>query len=581
MILQALIFSCVCLHVSDAVIGLTKVSSLYMPYDYNTNKGVYDFNRNAVEETAYDARNKIIYTAGSRFLHVVDISKPKKPVIIHKHRLSHNVEDLAICGGYLAFVQEHSEFPALNGQLKIFKLYNRNTKTLDKMHTVTVGASPDMILFSSDCRTIVVSNEGKASISATNVFHDPEPTITFINNFEGRTRPIASSLDFMHLNAKEFQYIMYGIRKPYAPSTFSMNLEPESIAFSNDETKLYVTLQENNGIMVIDMATRKLENIFALGFKSWAKLGLDASSADGGTRLKNYPIYSLYQPDGLAYFENNGEGYIITANEGADIELDQAGVTFQESERASTLAQYQMFSQKLPQELLKSLSNNRQLGQLEISKVDGLDQSGKIERVFFYGGRGFSIWRARDMKLQYDSGDEVARKHKQFYNSIFNSDSTTKNPTQHRPMDLKDVRSDNKGSECETVVMGEVNGKRIIILAIDRVSTIMVYSLPAGSTRPVFESVFRGGRLDKTFSELYKNMDLGDLRPSDLTFVHAKDSPNGTPMLMVTGRASGTISLYHVGNVVPNSSSYLKVDLTTWTVLLLLATVVSMGLFSA
>ncbi|XP_033113618.1 mesenchyme-specific cell surface glycoprotein-like [Anneissia japonica] len=542
MILIGILYIYGCVYVSEAVIGLSSVSSLYMPYDYAKGKGVYDFNRNAVEETAYDVRNKLIYTAGSRYLHIVDVSKPTKPIIIHKHRLTQNVEDIAICGNYFAMIQEHKDFPALDGFLKIFKVYNPTTHSLDRIHTIKGKNDEDI-------------NRNPPN----------EPT-----KFAGSELPKLPCMPMLPQFTvhREFEYIQYGIRKPYAPSSLSMNLEPESIAFNNDETKLYVTLQENNAVLTIDMATKTLESVFSLGAKQWANLRLDASSGDGGTKMRKYPIYSLYQPDGLAYFENNGEGYVITANEGADVELDQGGVTFHESERASTMAERNMFSKQISPDLLKSLGNNRQLGQLEISQIDGLDEQGKIKTVFFYGGRGFSIWRASDMHQVYDSGDEVALKHKQYFNSIFNADSTTRSPTNNRPTDLKDVRSDNKGVECESIVMGEAQGKRLIFIAIDRVSTIMVYSLPAGSTKPVFESIFRGGRLDKTFQELYKNMEMGDLRPSDMMFLDAKDSPNNSPMLMVTGRASGTISLYHVGNVINNSSSRLKADTTTWTLVL-------------
>ena len=115
---------------------------------------------------------------------------------------------------------------------------------------------------------------------------------------------------------------------------------------TNDDTKAYATLQENNAIAVIDLAPgrERVERIEPLGFKDFMKpgCGLDASDKDGANHIQNLPVFGLYQPDGIACFENDGARYLITANEGEDRER----ADFTEAERFGKLknAQYSQFN---------------------------------------------------------------------------------------------------------------------------------------------------------------------------------------------------------------------------------------------
>ena len=60
-------------------------------------------------------------------------------------------------------------------------------------------------------------------------------------------------------------------------------------------------------------------------------------------------------------------------------------------------------------------------GRLFLSSVDGLDAQGKFERFFMYGARSFSIFRAADMRLMYDSGSEFERITADLRPGVFNS----------------------------------------------------------------------------------------------------------------------------------------------------------------
>lgn len=80
-------------------------------------------------------------------------------------------------------------------------------------------------------------------------------------------------------------------------------------------------------------------------------------------------------------------------------------------------------------------------GRLKFSKVEGVNKTtGKFDKLYAYGGRSFSIWRASDMSLVYDSGSEVERHLAEAYPSLFNANGVRGST----PTETKDARSDDK-----------------------------------------------------------------------------------------------------------------------------------------
>src|SRR5690606_17156296 len=78
----------------------------------------------------------------------------------------------------------------------------------------------------------------------------------------------------------------------------SANLEPEYVAI--DDTTAYVTLQENNAVAVVDVASAQVTDIWPLGFKDHSQpgLGLDPSDRDEAVAIAGQPVLGVYQPDG-------------------------------------------------------------------------------------------------------------------------------------------------------------------------------------------------------------------------------------------------------------------------------------------
>lgn len=82
-------------------------------------------------------------------------------------------------------------------------------------------------------------------------------------------------------------------------ASFAQDVEPEYVAISDDSRYAYVTLQENNGIAVVDLKSLSITNVYGLGTKdhSLAMNSLDASNKDDIVgNFQNWPVYGFYMP---------------------------------------------------------------------------------------------------------------------------------------------------------------------------------------------------------------------------------------------------------------------------------------------
>ena len=85
--------------------------------------------------------------------------------------------------------------------------------------------------------------------------------------------------------------------------------QPEYVAISPDSKTAAITLQENNVVAIVDLETKKISSIFALGTTSH-----QADLKDDGIVQFKETLTARYEPDGIA-FSADGK-YLLTANEG-------------------------------------------------------------------------------------------------------------------------------------------------------------------------------------------------------------------------------------------------------------------------
>ncbi|HEY6563523.1 MAG TPA: alkaline phosphatase, partial [Pirellulaceae bacterium] len=176
-----------------------------------------------------------------------------------------------------------------------------------------------------------------------------------------------------------------------------------------------------------------------------------------------------------------------------------------------------------------SVCSTDQLGRLQVTRTAGdLDQDGDFDELVTYGTRSFAIWTTEG-KLVADSGDAleqmVARSIPEFFNS--NGDLVS-----------RDQRSDDKGPEPEGVVVGEVGGKTLAFVGLERPGAIVTVDL-SNPAAPEIISLYHGSQ----FPESGAGLDQG---PEGLLFIPAALSPLGTPLLVACFEASGTTRILSV-----------------------------------
>jgi phosphodiesterase/alkaline phosphatase D-like protein len=396
-----------------------------------------------------------------------------------------------------------------------------NAATGAFLNSVTVGALPDMLTFTPDGTKVLVANEGEPNSYGQATSFDPEGSISIINLAGGAAAATVQTADFTSFNSQAAALKAAGVRIFGPGATVAQDLEPEYIAVSPDGATAWVTLQENNAIAILDIATGKITSIAPLGAKNYnlPGNGIDASDRDltastGKIDIKNQPAFGLYQPDAIASFSIAGKPYYITANEGDA--RDYTG--FAEESRVGA-AGYVLDPTLFP--TATTLKQDANLGRLNATKASGdTDGDGDFDRIESFGARSFSIWDGTGKQI-FDSGDQLEKITAAQVPTLFNSDGTATS---------FDTRSDNKGPEPEGVVVGVINNRTYAFVGLERTGDVIVYDVTTPS-QPQFVQ--------------YLNTPE-DLGVEGLTFVSAADSPTGKPLLITAAEVSKTISVFEV-----------------------------------
>lgn len=147
--------------------------------------------------------------------------------------------------------------------------YNAATGTI--LNTVTVGSLPDMIVFTPDGKKVLTANEGEPSSYNQANSVDPEGSISIINLANGVGAASVQTAGFTSFNGQLASLRAAGVRIYGPNATVAQDMEPEFIAISPDGTQAWVTLQENNAIAVVDIASATVVSIKPLGLKDHSK----------------------------------------------------------------------------------------------------------------------------------------------------------------------------------------------------------------------------------------------------------------------------------------------------------------------
>ena len=472
------------------------------------------------EIAAYDPTTETAFVTSGEGLQVVDMSDPANPsegpLILpssfgFENVTTNDITSVAVGSGRTAGFIAIS-IPAAtvtdNGCVLIL------TNTGAPLECLETGALPDMVTFTRDGSKLLVANEGQSAGEENEplIFPNPEGSVTIIDFSDGLISPEISTADF-----SAFDIAPEGVR---VFSTFSNNasidFEPEFISISSDNSTAYVTLQENNSVAVLDIASATFTDILPLGLKdhSLPGNGLDASNRDNGINIQNWPVFGMYMPDALDTYVVNGETFFVTANEGDSRDFDVS--------RGADLVDGDLTNGEVDpttdQATLDALADDAQLGRLEFSNIDGdTDEDGFIEVLQAFGGRSFSIWDSAGNQV-YDSGDDFAQITAELTPDIFNSDESDP--------DEFDDRSDDAGPEPEGITIGNLNGKTYAFIGLERVGGVMIYDISDPASPSFIE---------------YRNVP-GDQGPEGLAFINPDESPTGEAFILVTNEDSNTLT---------------------------------------
>lgn len=258
-----------------------------------------------------DGRTVIYTDAPGRRIGFVDLSDPDRPRGLGILSLTRPGQDaaeptsVAVAGGYVLVVVDTSEsFTAPSGRLDVVRLSDRTT-----VRSLDLGGQPDSIVLSRDGRYAAVAIENERDEDAAPAGGEegdlPQLPAGFVQivdlaggpaGWRTRTVPLVQA-DGGPLPS----LVAAGITEPTDP-------EPEYVAVSGRQ--LAVTLQENNGVVLIDLPTGRITRAFSTGTATVT--GVDTED-DGAIDLTGSITGVPREPDALAWLDDR---YLATANEG-------------------------------------------------------------------------------------------------------------------------------------------------------------------------------------------------------------------------------------------------------------------------
>lgn len=460
------------------------------------------------EITAYDPGTQRLFITSGSGLNIVDFSDPANPVFLFTITPSSDGADadaitsVAVFNGIVAAAvpDDVEQDPG--------SVFFYSAVTGGFLKSVTVGALPDMLTFTPDGRAVLVANEGEPDYGPPVV--DPKGSVSLIDISAGVGVATVYEIGFTDFDGQEATLRDAGVRI-FPGRNASDDFEPEYIAVTPDGSTAFVTLQENNAVAKIDLASLTVTDILPLGLKDHSLPGNEIDANDDGTLLLgSQPVFGMYMPDAIATVTIDGIDYFLTANEG-----DDRGEDERVNDGSITLD-----PAVFPNAADLKMDGN--IGRLGISTVDGqldADADTEYEKLFSYGARSFSI-RDTNGNLVFDSG------------------STLATVTAAEGVNPDDSRADNKGTEPEGVTTGTIGGRTFAFIGLERADAIAVFDIsnPAAAT----------------FQDLAFDTGVDDA-PEGLVFIPASTSPNGKSLLVVSNE----------GDDLPPALAVYRIDIAT------------------
>jgi hypothetical protein len=495
-------------------------------------RGTYDPTVRGAEIVTVDPASKRMFIAAGNRIDVVDVADITAPVLVTTIDMTpYGVEttSVSVRNGRLAAASINAvkENP---GTVTFFDVDGAFVAS------VSVGAVPDMITHSPDGTKLAVANEGEIRCDGSTLV-DPVGSISIVDlAADPITQSDVATATFSSLDGTEAALRAAGVRIIRPTATASQDLEPESVAFSVDGATIYSSLQDNNALAVVDVATATVTSVTSFGLKDHtaATNRLDLSDRDGAgsnpaTNIANWRVFGMFQPDGIGVFASGGTTYVASANEG-DSRGDWSACGGNDEVRGGSFSGRGVTPALEAAAGADALTNNDKLNRVQVTNATPMPASGPVDSLYVYGGRSMSIWNGATGALVWDSGDFMETYVEAQLPTLHNA-GVGKNPA-----DGYDTRSDNKGPEPEGLAIGQAAGRTLVFVGLERANGIMFWDVTDPSA-PVFQEWERSQVIHDADPGTAGNQPAGDLGPEGLTYLPADQSWMGRPLLFVAHEA--------------------------------------------
>lgn len=265
-----------------------------------------------ISDVSADGRTLIYTDAVGKRIGFLDISDPANPSGEGSLSLATlgDAEDeptsVAVVGKYVLVVVNTSEsYLNPSGRVDVVRISDSKL-----IRSIELGGQPDSIDISPDGAYAAIAIENERDEDATPPGGSegdlPQLPAGFVQVLDLDGAVADWELNRVDLVAQDGaalpSFTAAGITEPTDP-------EPEYVAI-NSANKLAVTLQENNGIVVIDLSTRSIDTVFSAGAVSFR--GADTKN-DGIISLTDSISNVVREPDSIAWIDDT---HVATANEG-------------------------------------------------------------------------------------------------------------------------------------------------------------------------------------------------------------------------------------------------------------------------
>ncbi|WP_029106758.1 esterase-like activity of phytase family protein [Mycobacterium sp. URHD0025] len=252
--------------------------------------------------------NTLIYTdAAAKRIGFVDIKDPAKPVgagSLSLAELGHKDDQPTS----VAAVKDHvlvvvdttgGDFAHPSGRVDIVRTGDRT-----RVHSIDLGGQPDSIAISPDGTFAAIAMENQRNEEFTPPGKEegdlPQPPTGFVQLIDLKGAPNTWT-------PRKVGFDVEAARK--AGLDTPEDLEPEYVSI-NSRGQVAVTLQENNGIAIVDGRTGTVRKIFSAGSESVE--GIDTNKDDAINQTGSIPD-TPREPDAIGWISDD---HVATANEG-------------------------------------------------------------------------------------------------------------------------------------------------------------------------------------------------------------------------------------------------------------------------